>query len=879
MRHSNARNRQICGTCPISPLNPKMKFRFPLLAFVTSLFLMTGITVSGQPNGLRFASYEVMQDQRTALHITPGKPVCFSESLELTFDLSFVPKQKTYFGYIFRLIGNDKHNIDLIYDNGTAAANGRFRLITGDKLSAIAFNIPDQTLFGEWNAFSVRLNTAKKTLTIHAAGKTFTQSLETTPNTCYQMFFGANQHKAFQTTDVPPMKLRDISLIRDGKLTDLWPLREDDGALARNEKGKTAAEVTNPVWIARLHQAWQPRKRLVTNGFACTAIDQKKEIFYLIGEDSLYTYSIPSQVTVSYPYQSGKLHLAKGNQAFVDTTTGQLYTYNVDQQRVSRFDFATQSWDNNFLFPIPESSTEYWHSNKFYSAVDSSLYVFGGYGHLTYKNRVHRYHFPTRAWTAVPIDTSIYTPRYLAGGGAGTQGMYILGGYGSMTGQQILNPRNWNHLLLFEPGKRQFRKVYDTDAELADLTFANSLVFSEDSFYALTFPKNRYNSALQLVKGSLTKADFHSQATPIPYSFHDTHSFADLYYCPDSKSLTTVTMTRGDDDKQTVVNLYALLMPVGEAPRETNLAENKDVSIGLIIGAGLCLLAIAALWILSRRRKRASAPASAVVPPSEGVIEKTRPVDLKSLPSAYSPGKNSISLFGDLQLYDRDGNDITQAFTPLIKELFLVILLYTIRWKRGINSDKLRELLWFDKTTESARNNRSVNLTKLKAILANLEHAQIAMAAGHWKLDFDPNGISIDYLDFLNITSAQHIGRPMIEALIGITGKGSFLANVEYEWLDSFKSEISNIAVNTYLTFAGSMAVAEDPEFVIRLANNIFYFDPVNEEAMILKCKSFALLGKHSLAKSTFESFAREYNNIYGEIFRRELTDILKSEV
>ncbi len=36
-----------------------------------------------------------------------------------------------------------------------------------------------------------------------------------------------------------------------------------------------------------------------------------------------------------------------------------------------------------------------------------------------------------------------------------------------------------------------------------------------------------------------------------------------------------------------------------------------------------------------------------------------------------------------------------------------------------------------------------------------------------------------------------------------------------------------------------------------------FYFDPANEEAMILKCKSFALLGTHSLAKSTFGNFAR----------------------
>ena len=87
------------------------------------------------------------------------------------------------------------------------------------------------------------------------------------------------------------------------------------------------------------------------------------------------------------------------------------------------------------------------------------------------------------------------------------------------------------------------------------------------------------------------------------------------------------------------------------------------------------------------------------------------------------------------------------------------------------------------------------------------------------------------------------------------------------------------MVVNTFLNYAGSIQVSDDPELMVRLANNISYFDPANEEAMVLKCKSFALLGKHSLAKSTFESFTREYNNIYGEDFRRELSDILKSEV
>lgn len=863
---------------PVLPQDQPMKSPvFLLLLFY--IISITGSPAKAQSHGLRFASYEVLQDHRTMLDLTPAKPVCFSESLELTFDLSFVPKQKTYFGYIFRLIGDDKHNIDLIYDNGIAAANGRFRVITGDKLSGIAFNIPDQALFGRQSKFVVKLNAEAGKLSITSGGKTYTHGLDIASGGCYQLLFGANQHKSFQTTDVPPMNLANISLSEDGKPAGFWPLNEHSGEKAHNEQGKVAAVAKNPVWIERLREAWQPRKRMVTSGFACSALDQKREMLYLIGEDSLHTYSVASQVTVSYPYQSGRLHLAKGNQAFVDTVSGNLYTYNADQQRIARFDFASRKWDHNFIFPIPESSTEYWHANKFYSATDSSLYIFGGYGHLTYKNKVHRYHMPTGKWSIVANDTvgGAYTPRYLAAGGLGPKGMYVLGGYGSMTGQQILNPRSWNDLLLFDPRTGLWKKVYDTGADLPELNFANSLVFPDGHFYALSFPKNRYNSELQLVRGSLDKPEFREMATAIPYSFHDTHSFADLFYCPAGKQLVAFTMTRSEDDKQTVMHVYTLLTPVHEAHKEVAAAENDRLPIWPFAVAGAIML-LGGAWLYFRRRgARASASRTENIQPME-ILPAPAP-SRKSNSTTLLPEKNSISLFGDLQLADNTGNDITQAFTPLIKELFLVILLYTIRWKRGINSDKLRELLWSDKTAESARNNRSVNLTKLKAILTKMPHCQIVMNAGHWKLDFDENEVHIDYLDFMNITSSKMIDRPMIEALIGITNKGSFLSNMEFEWLDPFKSEISNIVVNTYLNYAGSIPVSDDPEFVIRLANNISYFDPANEEAMVLKCKSFALLGKHSLAKSTFESFTREYNNIYGEEFRRELADILKSEV
>jgi hypothetical protein len=89
--------------------------------------------------------------------------------------------------------------------------------------------------------------------------------------------------------------------------------------------------------------------------------------------------------------------------------------------------------------------------------------------------------------------------------------------------------------------------------------------------------------------------------------------------------------------------------------------------------------------------------------------------------------------------------------------------------------------------------------------------------------------------------------------LTHITQRGNFLSNIEYEWLDAFKSEVSNEIIDSYIQFANSVQIVNDAEFLIKLANDIFYFDPVNEEAMIIKCKALSHIGKHSLAKNAFE--------------------------
>ncbi|REA62879.1 galactose oxidase [Dyadobacter luteus] len=857
-----------------------MKFRFLLAVFFLEVFLSLANQSAAQSYGLGFDSYEVVQDKRTGLDLSPDNTFCFEKDFELCFDLSFLTDKKIYFGYILRMIENDRQNIDLVCDNSTD--NPHFKLVIGDKFSSYSFDFPNDDLYKKWNRISLKFIRDKKSLQITYGKKTFSQPLTLSEKPRFKILFGANTYKDFKSTDVPPMKIRNIVISENNEPVYRFPLNQTDTDQVTEEIQKKNGLVSNPVWIKKLHYEWQLARSQTLPGYVRLGFDASKGTLYMLCSDSTIAYNLASNRSVSYKHAAGQQPVYVDDQLLFDQKNSKLYHIYTNEKQVSTFDLKTNSWDKQG--PAPVVKTQFLLANKFYSPQDSSIYIMGGYGHLTYKNNVQRYHLPSGVWTEHYQKDSVFTPRYLAALGAGKNGAYMLGGYGSVTGQQILNPRNWYDLLFFDTKSATFTRRYELPAPKEDFVFCNSLIVcdQENSFYSLIFPKDKFNSDLQLIKGSLTKPDFQPVGSKIPYQFTDIHSFADLFFDYATNRFVAVALNHSENG-QTKVSVYTLNAPPlqsieSAATRQTAGADN----LWWILAAAVCL--ISGVYIYYRVSARGNKPAAAFEPqaatpatvPTE--IENKVPAHVATAdPATTQPLHSSVFLFGNLQLFDQDGQEITRQFSPLVKELFLVILLYTIRWE-GISSEKLKELLWFDKTSESARNNRSVNIAKLKGILDKMKYCQVSKETGYWKINIDYEKIHVDYTHYLSlIRNKKSLSREKIVELAAITKRGNFLANVEYEWLDSFKSEISNEIIDSYLGFAATMKIAQDAEFLVELANYVFYFDPVNEEAMIIKCKALAHLGKHSLAKTTYENFAREYSRIYGEDFQMDMPEVLLS--
>ncbi|RPD39904.1 hypothetical protein [Chitinophaga barathri] len=900
--------------------------------------LFNGASTYAQSHGLVFSSFEAVQEKRTSLDLGGGVPLCLSSGFSLSFDISFLPGQPAYFGYVFRLINQEHQNIDLLYSPNT----GAFNLVVGEQLSGISFHVENQGPRQQWNRF--RLTREGGELAFYVNGKLCGKTNADLKDDCFYIIFGACNYPDFRSTDLPPMQVRNISLEKDGRPDAYWPLRETAGNVAMDSLRGQKAIVTNATWAAALHLHWQPRYDAVIKGHASVAFDAEREELIIVGKDSIYRYAEKSGATHAEPVKDPRHQLLLGSHTFLNPDTRGLWQFNIDHFWAAAF--RDGSWQPPFDSIYV---TEYWQANRFYSSSSRSIYFLGGYGQYRYKNRISRYDFNTAAWDSIRPNGDNYTPRYLAALGSVGDTAYILGGFGSTTGEQMLNPRYLYDMLRLDVRTGAVKKLFTLDTPKEQFVFGNSMVIDTAArcYYALIFPNDRYDSRLQLIKGSLGAPGYTLLADTIPFEFKDTRAFAGLFFCAASKRLLAVT-TFTKENRHTRVKIYSIAFP----PEQLPVTGVKPPPFRIpwwyyMIGLMFLLFALLLSVRTKRRRKKRKEgerphsafpldqatvaegyhhgnrkPAHAVprgdeaagksyeggtpgnrlnreTGPSGGVHHgneaglAVHPATIQQLPEGVAPGGRYethpqqediqaagetppvswIYLFGNFTVKDAAGQDFTRQFTPLLKELFLLIAVHTIENGHGISVEKLNEILWNDKSDKAAKNNRSVNILKLKNILEKLGTFGIRKESGNWRLDMDQS-VYIDLRDLHRLAPKDFNGLDIREMLY-IVMRGPFLYQTEYEWLDDFKSEISGRLLDRLSREAAGGQWNDDPELLIAVANCMFVLDQVNEQALAIKCRSLVMLGRHSLARHAYERFVKEYRHIYGEEYPQSFNDIL----
>ncbi|MFC2115933.1 hypothetical protein ACFLTU_05630, partial [Bacteroidota bacterium] len=756
----------------------------------------------------------------------------------------------------------ESNNIDIIYNS---PESNSLQVIYGQELTNIS--IPDNfpEIYENWT--EIKFDTPDTSLVdteIDFDGKV-------------KILFGANDFTPFKTNDVPTMNIKDIRIYEKGKCLHHLPLDESVGNFADDLISKKKASVQNPFWIKPGYHDWDKFVFTILHGSAAITFDSRDEKVYMIGDEQMKIFSVFDTVITTLVYNEEFEGLEAGSHVFFDSIRNTLFCYNLKFRTVYYFDIATHVWRTVSLGP--RTTTALWFHNKYYSHPDSTLYIFGGYGQHMYSNKVQRYEFISNRWDTLLTGGDIFHPRQHAALGNFEDTIYILGGFGSISGQQILKPQHYNDLMAFSLKDKKFIKKYEYQAPLEDIDFAHSMVLDieDQSYYVLASTIFEYETYLQLLKGNLTDPELEMLGNQIPYIFHNENSYSDLFFSITSQKLIAATLLADLEKDETEINVYTISFPPHLSEIETTevIALSGKLIWGILLFLFVGTLIAFLLWYYRKKGSPGGIPESGI---EKDESRAERPSQNTIPEEKRKKSGNSILFFGGFQIFNKDGDDITNKFTPLLKELFLLIFLHSIRDK-GISVQRLTELLWFSMDDKSAKNNRAVNIAKLKNLLIEVDSCELSRKTGYWQIVFNDAILYNDYWTLLKIFKQQKLlSKEQLEQFLSIIKMGALLGNASYEWLDEFKSACSNLIIDTLIHYADQSNLENDPDIIIRLADAILIFDILHEEAIGLKCKALIVVGKHSLAKNTFTKFSKDYLALYDEPYDKSFSDIIKSE-
>lgn len=836
------------------------------------LFCFSAINAQGLVNktnyfrGLTFKSHEVNKDERTSLDITPNGGITFKDGFTLEFDLKLYVVFHSY-GYVFRIISDNLESLDLTSN------------VNDNKLNII-LNGPKQTIVSSeliYKSKDVREKWAKVSVRFEAERIVFRlNNEEIILNSSFsnlsvdKIYFGANRHKLYYTSDVPPMSIRDV-IIKDnnGNVVRSWEMAKHGKDAVYDEVGAHKAVVRNGIWEINKHSEWAKITSMsIKSNNVQVATDSIHGRVFVTTRDSLYVISLTNRSIKAFNPKIVDNRSSEPSYLVYDYQSDRLISYNNNEDKLIFYDFVEDKWSDSAL----TRSLLIRHHNRFIDEQRRQLVTFGGYGMYRYNSQLMKHSLDGGDWTIHDFKKDVM-PRYLSSMGyMGDGNILIFGGYGSVTGEQEASAHNTFDIVQIDTRKNAVKRVGELSGFQEHYTFGNSMIFNstKSKFYTLAYMNDLYKSSIRLFEVNLDNMQHRFIGDSIPYNFQDTESFCDLFLYKDSCMYAVVVQKV---DNKVNVSVHSLLYPPLSKDEiwQSDKGNNSHLSQGKIF-AILFLVATSAILavIYFRRKRQIHQPEESNIPVNEDILNLVSAEEQVSDVISTKPKekKSVISLLGGFQIFDKNGNDITGQFTPVIRQMFLFCLLEYITTGKGVTSERLEELFWYDMDKAKAINNRNVNIRKLRLLLQEVGDISLQKNSMYWQVDIN-KGVYCDYTEVMSLLTAVNkddVSAETIDKIIDIASAGTLLPNYDAEWVDRYKSSYSTLLVNVLLGFARKQIGTNiDLQRMIRLADVILIHDSIDEDSIKIKCRSLYQLGQKGLSKRCYDKFCTDYTNILNE--------------
>jgi hypothetical protein len=808
------------------------------------------------PGGLKFHGSEQSINQRTSYNVFGEKQTEFSDHFNIEFNLSLYPT--TEFGYIIRIKNKESNRIyNLFYDG--QGDNLVFKFNEEGKNNLIVATMDrDELLDMHWFkmkiAFDLKTDSIK--LTVH--NKTFGTGNEKLPDPYHPIIlFGKSDH----IIDVPSFAIKNLSIGNQEKY--IFPLNESKGNVVYDINGNAYGEVSNPEWLVNDAYHWRYKASFKSKSVAGANYNPEKKEIYYFNRDSLHIYNVrsgDSDVKVFQEKCPVKLILGTN---FIDTRHNKLYSYetyyshpneNYTGATVASLDLNTYQW-------TPENSEQLTsplhHHGSYFNTPDEQYTLFGGFGRMRYSKDFFAYDLHTKQWDTLSGYTGDFlSPRYFSSVGylRKTNCVYVFGGMGNESGEQTVGRKYYYDLYKIDLNTKHVSKLWEIPWERDNVVPVRGMVILDDSsFYTLCYPEHFTESLLKLYKFSLKDGSYEILGDSIPIFSDKITTNANLYYDSMLNNLYAVVQ-EFDDDISSDLKVYSLSFPPLTSQELASYSKEKGkYTVAIIILSIIAVIGLVYLFYKKRKPKYTTVEDNIE---DIGSPEHEAPVETPATSRA-----NSIYLFGDFTVRDRNNRDVTYMFSAQLKQIFCLILQYSTV-ENGIASARLSNILWPDKPADKVKNSRGVTINHLRKVLSELDGIELIYDKGYFKIE-QSEEFYCDYTRCIQIISGNETEKYRDE-LVDILSRGKFLQLSDHALYDSFKEEVEKKLEPVLVLEIEKSFEAELYQTSIVFAEALSNIDPLNDAALTFQVKAMQRLKMNDEARLRYQTFITEYKKVMG---------------
>ena len=802
--------------------------------------------------GLGFHGMECVIDDRTSWNVFGEKSESFTDDFRMDFDLYTRPEGE--FGYFFRLkyMSGSGRIWNLSYDS--RGEDIVVRLNEEGRYSLIRAEIAHEKMKHlHWHSCSVDFDLGRDSVSLKIGREEFRAACPGLPDRiAARIEFGRSDH----IIDVPGFSIRDLKVGNSRKIF-IFPLSQRSGNTVRDSSGKIRGKVLNPEWLVNDALEWKKIAEFSFNDIAGAAYNSVRKEFCYFTEKEMTVLSLMSDSRRDMRFSSPcPVQMKLGNNCISEDGkylfVYELYNEDVDQNSpsVARYDFDSGEWK---VLCRERLDMPMHHHGCFRNPATGQYTILGGFGNMLYNGRFFAFDSASGHWIQQHTDSEsdpIY-PRYFTSTGTDSTYIYVYGGMGNECGEQVVGRRYFYDLHRVDPLTGRSELLWERKNEGQERVPVRSLCVDGGYFYTLTYPEYISKSELYLSRFSISDGTEETFGDSIPIISDKMRTNANIYL---DKELGRffVTVQEFEDDIKSCLKIYSLAYPPISKDEAALLDEASDddslwSSPWLWTVTVLLLAGGSGTYIYIIRRKRMENEA----------LGEGRGTSAPRKIFRNETGVNSIYIFGDFTVIDREGNEITTMFK---NQQILILCLLIKRGASGISTKRLSSILWPDKEEEKVKNSRGVAINNLRKALSGLDGVGVAYRDGRYYLETSDES-RCDYLELCSLLNDKQMNR---DRILEIISRGKFLKGVGDEIFDDFKEKVENILMPLLQEEMALRFKEKEYEAVCEIGDMIAEIDPTDETALRTVIQTLRRQKRTEEALVRYASFCSEYKKENG---------------